>query len=127
MDKYNWVDIGSSFLPSEIIAAFLYAQLECLESIQQKRIKLWNLYYSLLEPLEQKGFIELPRIHADASNNAHMFYVVCKNETERNSLINYLKQHNINDVFHYLSLHASPFYKQLYRGDELKNSNHFSV
>jgi dTDP-4-amino-4,6-dideoxygalactose transaminase len=126
VDKYNWVDIGSSFLPSEIIAAFLYAQLECLESIQQKRIKLWNLYYSLLEPLEQKGFIELPCIHADASNNAHMFYLVCKSGTERNSLIEYLKQQNINAVFHYLSLHASPFYKQLYNGEELKNSNHFS-
>jgi dTDP-4-amino-4,6-dideoxygalactose transaminase len=126
VDKYNWVDVGSSFLPSEIIAAFLYAQLECLEPIQQKRIKLWNLYYTLLEPLQQKGWIKLPFIHKDASNNAHVFYLVCKTASERNELISYLKQHNVNAVFHYLSLHASPFYKQLYSGAELKNSNHFS-
>ena len=80
----------------------------------------------MLEPLKQKGFIGLPLIHAEASNNAHMFYLICKNASDRISLIKYLKQHNINAVFHYLSLHASPFYKQLYSGNELKNSNHFS-
>src|SRR5204862_5323805 len=89
-------------------------------------LEFCDLYYSLLEALEQKGCIVLPRIHADASNNAHMLYLVCRNGAERNSLIKDLRQHNINAVFHYLSLHASPFYKQLYSGEELKNSNHFS-
>lgn len=126
VDKYNWVDVGSSFLPSEIIAAFLFAQLECLELIQQKRIKLWNLYYQLLEPLTKKGFIELPFIPAYASNNAHMFYIVCKSELERNSLIQYLKENNINAVFHYLSLHHSPFYKKQYSGKELNNADRFT-
>lgn len=126
VDKYNWVDVGSSFLPSEIIAAFLFAQLECLEVIQQKRIKLWNLYYQLLEPLMKKEFLELPFIPAYASNNAHMFYIVSKSESERNGLIQYLKQHNINAVFHYLSLHNSPFYKRQYHGNELHNTDRFS-
>jgi dTDP-4-amino-4,6-dideoxygalactose transaminase len=111
VDKYGWVDIGSSFLPSDIIAAFLYAQLENLEAIQFKRKEIWEHYYSLLKPLEQKG-IQLPFIPTYASNNAHMFYLICRSELERASLIEYLKTRGIHTVFHYLSLNKSAYYKK---------------
>lgn len=109
VDKYGWVDIGSSFLPSDMIAAFLFAQLESLEVIQQKRLQLWNKYQELLRPLEQKGYIKLPEIPDYATNNAHMFYVVCRSLEERSGLITHLKSNDILAVFHYLSLHKSPY------------------
>jgi dTDP-4-amino-4,6-dideoxygalactose transaminase len=126
IDKYGWVDIGSSFLPSDIIAAFLYAQLENIEDIQQKRKNIWDRYYNGLKMLEQKEFIKLPFIPDFASNNAHMFYLVCKSQDERAELIEFLKKHNIHAVFHYLSLHKSPFYSSQYKGKELLNANNFS-
>ena len=116
VDKYGWVDIGSSFLPSDIIAAFLFAQLEHLEQIQKKRKEIWKQYYETLKPLEDKGFFKLPQIPEYASNNGHMFFLVCRNEKERNELISYLKQNGVYAVFHYLSLHKSPFY--LYKHDD---------
>jgi len=126
VDKYNWVDIGSSFLPSDIIAAFLYAQLENLEPIQQKRKLLWDRYYKLLKPLADKGLLKLPYIADYATNNAHMFYIVCHNGNDRQNLIEYLKQNDINAVFHYLSLHKSPFYETKYKGKELPNADMYS-
>ncbi|MBW7846032.1 MAG: dTDP-4-amino-4,6-dideoxygalactose transaminase [Bacteroidia bacterium] len=126
VDKYGWVDIGSSFLPSDIIAAFLYAQLEHLEEIQQKRLTIWNTYYNLLSPLAQKGYIKLPLITTGATNNAHMFYIVCKNLEERTALITHLKEKNINAVFHYLSLHKSPFYEHKHDGRELPMTDFYS-
>src|SRR5690606_32597715 len=87
IDKYGWVDVGSSFLPSEIVAAFLYAQLEHLDEIQNKRIQLWNLYYALLEPLAQKGIIQVPQVPQYASNNAHIFYIIFPNDKERDACI----------------------------------------
>jgi dTDP-4-amino-4,6-dideoxygalactose transaminase len=126
IDKYGWVDIGSSFLPSDIIAAFLYAQLECIDSIQEKRKAIWNRYHTQLAPLEKQGKIQLPRIPSYAANNAHMYYIVCKNLEERIRLIEHLKKHTIAAVFHYLSLHKSPFYKDKYKGPELIHSDHFS-
>lgn len=126
VDKYGWVDIGSSFLPSELIAAFLYAQLEHLEDIQNKRKSIWNRYYQNLKPLADKGYFELPYIPNYATNNAHMFYLVCRNLDERTYLIEYLKKNSIQAVFHYLSLHSSPFYKDKHDGRSLPNSDKFS-
>jgi dTDP-4-amino-4,6-dideoxygalactose transaminase len=110
VDKYNWVDIGSSFLPSDIIAAFLYAQLENIELIQNKRKLLWKTYFDELSAISDR--IQLPSIPDFATNNAHMFYIVCKDENQRNALILHLKNENVHSVFHYLSLHKSPFYAE---------------
>lgn len=107
VDKYNWVDIGSSFLPSEIIAAFLWAQLEEIDEIQQKRLKIWDLYYASINAHLN---ITLPTIPDYATNNGHIFYLVCKEGELRDEIIARLKKHNILAVFHYLSLHKSPFY-----------------
>lgn len=124
VDKYGWVDVGSSFLPSEIIAAFLYAQLENLEHIQQKRLRLWHLYHDELVNLS--GRISLPFIPAYATNNAHMFYIRCSSLDERMALINHLKQHSITAVFHYQSLHRSPYYESRHDGRELPVSDQLS-
>jgi dTDP-4-amino-4,6-dideoxygalactose transaminase len=110
VDKYGWVDIGSSFLPSEIIAAFLYAQLEHLEIIQRKRIETWNQYYKELQNLQDENKIRLPVIPPHGVNNGHMFYIICQCLSERSSLIKFLKEKDILSVFHYQSLHRSPFY-----------------
>lgn len=126
VDKYGWVDIGSSFLPSEIVAAFLYAQLEHLEDIQNKRLHIWKRYYEQLQPLASKGYFELPYIPQYATNNAHMFYLVCHSLEERTKLIQHLKNKGIQAVFHYLSLHTSPFYKDKHDGRALPNSDKFS-
>jgi dTDP-4-amino-4,6-dideoxygalactose transaminase len=125
-DKYNWVDIGSSFLPSEIISAFLFAQLEKIDVIQQKRIALWNEYYRMLEPLAKKKLIELPDVPSYATNNGHIFYILCKDETERSKLITFLKKNEVLSVFHYLPLHSSPFYSEKHNGKELENTKAFS-
>ena len=126
VDKYGWVDIGSSFLPSEITAAFLYAQLEQLEPIQQRRTALWNRYQEALQPFAQEGNIILPALPDYATNNAHMFYIICKNLEERSALIATLKKENILSVFHYLSLHASPYYQEKHDGRNLRNSDFYS-
>lgn len=110
VNKYGWVDMGSSFLPSEINAAFLYAQLENLDDIQSKRRKLWEQYFVGLQQLAGKGLIRLPQIPGYATNNAHMFYIVCRNLEERSGLIKFLKEHEILAPFHYLSLHKSDYY-----------------
>lgn len=126
IDKYGWIDMGSSFLPSDIIAAFLYAQLENIDSIQEKRKKLWNNYFEGFKDLEQQGKLHLPCIPSYSSNNAHMFYFTCKNLEERTSLINYLKENAIGAVFHYLSLHKSPFYADKHDNRELINADYFT-
>lgn len=126
VDKYGWMDIGSSFLPSDIIAAFLYAQLENLDNIQNQRKQIWNQYYELLSPLQEKGFLELPQIPHTAQNNAHMFYIILKDESTRTQLLQHLKNNGIQAVFHYLSLHKSEFYKDKYQGAELVNCDKFS-
>lgn len=125
VNKYGWVDMGSSFLPAEINAAFLWAQLEKLDEIQNKRKVLWNTYYKFLKPLSEKGFISLPDIPEYASNNAHMFYLVCRNLEERTAFIKYLKEHDIQAVFHYLSLHSSDFYKNKHDGRELPECDRY--
>ena len=125
VNKYGWVDMGSSFLPAEINAAFLWAQLENLDEIQEKRKQLWNKYYELLKPLAEKGYFQMPDIPDYASNNAHMFYLVCRNLDERSKLIKYLKEHDIQAVFHYLSLHSSEFYKNKHDGRELPECDRY--
>ncbi len=129
VDKYSWVDTGSSFLPSEIISAFLWAQIENMKDIQDKRIKIWNCYYeglSSFEPVSIKK-PKLPLIPAYATNNAHMFYLVCDNVDDRTKFIQHLKDKGILSVFHYLSLHKSSYYeKYSTRKSELPNSDMFS-
>ena len=124
IDKYGWVDIGSSFLPSDINAAFLYAQLENIDDIQTKRKLLWDHYYAGLSNFNNDLF-QLPFIPNYATGNAHMFYLVCKNSQVRTELIDYLNLNHIQAVFHYLSLHKSKFYSDKYYGQELANSDHY--
>jgi dTDP-4-amino-4,6-dideoxygalactose transaminase len=126
VDKYGWVDIGSSFLPSDIIAAFLFAQIENLENIQCKRKEIWSCYYEGLKELENKKFIKLPVVPDYATNNAHMFHIQCLNLEDRTDLISHLKKSNINAVFHYLSLHKSPYYINKHDQRELPNSDLYS-
>ena len=129
VDKYSWVDTGSSFLPSEIISAFLWAQIENMRDIQDKRIKIWNRYY---EGLSSFGPVsikkpKLPLVPEYATNNAHMFYLVCDNVDDRTRFIQHLKNKGILSVFHYLSLHKSSYYeKYSTRKSELPNSDMFS-
>jgi dTDP-4-amino-4,6-dideoxygalactose transaminase len=125
INKYGWVDVGSSFLPSEVIAAFLYAQLEHLSQIQEKRVTLWNTYYQGLQPLAEQGRIQLPVLPDYATNNGHLFYILCKSLTERQALIAWLKEHQIHAVFHYLSLHESPFYHDKHDGRKLPNTERY--
>lgn len=107
IDKYTWVDLGSSFLPSELNAAYLYAQLEEADKINNNRLEIWNTYYRELKKLEEKGLIELPYIPDHCEHNAHMFYIKCKDLKGRTELISYLKENNIMAVFHYIPLHTS--------------------
>ena len=122
INKYGWVDTGSSFLPSEIISAFLWAQLENIEKIQQKRLEIWNRYHVAFESNEN---IILPFIPDYATNNAHMFFIVCKNLSVRTQLIAKLKENDILAVFHYLSLHKSEYYTPNHDGREIPNSDKF--
>ncbi|MCF2642427.1 dTDP-4-amino-4,6-dideoxygalactose transaminase [Roseburia hominis] len=107
IDKYSWVDEGSSYLPSELNAAYLLPQLEIADEINNKRLHLWNLYYEELKDLEKSERIELPFIPKECQHNAHMFYIKTKDLEERTKLINYLDEHGVNAVFHYVPLHTS--------------------
>jgi dTDP-4-amino-4,6-dideoxygalactose transaminase len=126
IDKYEWMDLGSSFLPSEITAAFLFAQLENLDDIQIRREELWKMYYEKLIPLERAGKIRLPVIPSFASNNAHLFYILCKDAAERSALIDFLKEKEILAVFHYLSLHSSHYFVKKHDGRDLPFSDYYS-
>lgn len=126
VNKYGWVDTGSSFLPSEVIAAFLWAQIENLEKIQHKRLEHWNQYESHLLHWAKRNSIKLPDLPDYATNNAHLFYLVCNSIEQRSQIIAFLKQHQIQAVFHYLSLHSSPYYFDKHDGRALNNSDNFS-
>jgi dTDP-4-amino-4,6-dideoxygalactose transaminase len=126
IDKYGWVDTGSSFLPSEIIAAFLFAQLENLDSIQSRRKEIWNSYDQLLRPCLSQKQVGLPVIPDGNSHNAHMYYLVCRSAREQDLLIETLKQNQILAVFHYQSLHKSPFYTGQHDGRSLPESDRYS-
>ncbi len=108
VDKYTWVSEGSSYLPSDMNAAYLYAQLENEEKIYNDRMNSWHLYYDGLRELAQKGQIELPTVPENCIHNAHMFYIKAKNLEERTKLLSYLKANDINAVFHYIPLHSAP-------------------
>jgi dTDP-4-amino-4,6-dideoxygalactose transaminase len=126
VNKYGWVDVGSSFLPSEVIAAFLWAQLENLQQIQSRRRKLWSMYYKGLKDSAGTKTFLLPTVPEYATNNAHMFYLVLPSVEKRGLLIRYLKEKGISAVFHYLSLHKSPFYLERHDGRVLVNCDKFS-
>jgi dTDP-4-amino-4,6-dideoxygalactose transaminase len=126
INKYGWVDTGSSFLPSEIVAAFLYAQLENLTEIQNRRKKIWQIYYDELVSVAEKGHIKLAELPSYASNNGHMFYIICNDGNIQQLLLKYLKDRGILAVFHYLSLHNSEFYKDKHDDRNLINSDHYT-
>lgn len=126
VNKYGWVDMGSSFLPAEINAAFLWAQLENLDEIQSKRKQLWNRYYELLKPLADKGYFALPDMPEYASNNAHMFYLTFLSLETRTAFIKHLKDNDIMAVFHYLSLHSSAYYADKHDGRTLPECDRYA-
>lgn len=113
VDEYTWVDVGSSYVPSDLLAAFLYGQLEHLNEINQRREFIYNSYYNALKPLADDGLIELPVIPAHCESNYLMFYILLKDVQQRTDLIIHLKQQNIHAVFHYVPLHSSPMSEQL--------------
>ena len=108
IDKYTWVSAGSSYLPSELNAAYLYGQLENAQLIFDSRMNAWNMYAECLKDLADAGYIELPTIPKECEHNAHMFYIKCKDLAERTKLIDFLKEKGVNSVFHYIPLHSSP-------------------
>lgn len=126
VNKYGWVDMGSSFLPSEVNAAFLWAQLENIEDIQAKRKQLWLRYYETLKPLAEKGYFSLPDLPSYATLNAHMFYLVFPSLETRTEFIAYLKQNGVLAVFHYLSLHSSDYYRDKHDGRVLPQCDRFA-
>lgn len=108
IDKYTWVNYGSSYLPSDMNAAYLWAQLELAEEINEKRRSIWNRYWELLQPLKEQGCIELPTVPEGCVHNAHMFYIKAKDLEERTGLIDFLRENEIWPVFHYIPLHTAP-------------------
>ena len=108
IDKYTWVDVGSSYLQSELNCAYLYAQIEAPSIINNNRLQSWNAYYELLKPLADRGCIDLPFVPQECTHNAHMFYIKAKDLEQRTRLISYLKENGIGAVFHYVPLHSSP-------------------
>lgn len=127
VDKYTWQDIGSSYLPGEDVAAFLYAQLEKAVEITQKRLDIWNIYHEALEELEQKGDLRRPIIPAECQHNAHMYYVLLNSLDQRTELIRRFKKQDIHPVFHYIPLHSAPAGKQFTRTHgELKHTDNLS-
>lgn len=126
VNKYGWIDIGSSFLPSEIISAYLYAQLENMDIIQAKRRKIWEAYYDGLKECCHQSNVTLPFLPDYAVNNGHLFYLVCPTLQNRTSLIDYLRTKGIYAVFHYLSLHKSPYYQPKHDGRIMVNSDRYT-
>jgi dTDP-4-amino-4,6-dideoxygalactose transaminase len=124
--KYEWVDLGFSSTPSAISVAFLYPQLLDIDIVQEKRKKIWNRYLKNLSIASITDKVQLPIIPDYASNNAHIFYLVCKSENERNLLINHLKKNSIQAVFHYQSLHNSPYYLNKHNASELPQADRYS-
>ncbi|MBR5964597.1 MAG: dTDP-4-amino-4,6-dideoxygalactose transaminase [Treponema sp.] len=108
IDKYTWVDYGSSYLPSELNAAYLWAQFEVADKINDSRLSVWNRYYEAFKPLADAGKIEIPTVPADCIHNAHMFYIKCRDLEERTAFISYMKEHGVGCVFHYIPLHSAP-------------------
>lgn len=128
VDKYTWQDIGSSYLPGEDVAAFLYAQLEEAKKITQIRLNIWNIYHEALAELEQKGDLKRPVIPAECEHNAHMYYILLNSLKQRTELIARFKKQNIHPVFHYIPLHSAPAAKKYARiSGEMKNTDDLSA
>ena len=108
VDKYTWVDFGDSYLPSELNAAYLWAQLEKADTINDDRLNSWNHYYTALKDLHKKQLVELPSVPENCVHNAHMFYIKCKDLNERTRFISFMKAHDVQTVFHYIPLHSAP-------------------
>lgn len=123
--KYNWVDYGSSYLPSDLNAAYLWAQLQEADSINEDRLKTWKKYNNALKKFEEKGIISLPKIPNECEHNAHMYYLKCKNLEERTRFIDFMKQNNINCAFHYIPLHSAPAGVKfgIFSGDDIYTTN----
>ena len=126
VDKYGWMDIGSSFLPSDIIAAFLFAQLENLDRIQEKRKQIWNLFYLKLVDTKNRGHFKFLEINETQTNNGHLFALIMNSIDDRTALIDFMRKEDVMPVFHYLSLHKSPYYQDKYEGGELENCDKFA-
>jgi len=124
IDKYGWVDVGSSFLPSDITAAYLYAQLECIDDLLGRRRMLWSRYNEILEAANTD--FDLPEIPSYASHNGHIYYITCKSLEQRTHVLNRLKENGIHAVFHYLALHDSPYYQNKHDGRTLPNCDFFT-
>ncbi len=125
VQKYEWVDVGSSFLPSDIIAAFLYAQLEKVDEINAGRLRAWHYYHQRLTPLEQAGHLRLPHPPAYARHNGHLFYILLADGPTRDRLIDHLYRHGVRAVFHYLPLHKSPLARRMGYRDELPHAERY--
>jgi dTDP-4-amino-4,6-dideoxygalactose transaminase len=125
--RYEWYDLGSSYAAADIVAAFLYAQLEALQAIQAKRLRLWNLYFELLKEAALRYGFRLPAVPAACRHNGHIFYIVCNSQAERDALMQYLSVRGINTAFHYLSLHTSPYFSNKHDGRVLPNADRFSA
>jgi dTDP-4-amino-4,6-dideoxygalactose transaminase len=126
VNKYGWVDTGSSFLPSELTAAYLWAQLENLDIIQLKRKRIWNQYYDGFQKLFSDYGVQIPHIPTYAEQNGHLFYIVCNTIDERSALIKHLKSAEIDAVFHYLSLHSSSYYQSKHDGRDLVECDRYA-
>lgn len=126
IDKYGWVDVGSSFLPSDLAAAYLLGQLDRLDDIQEKRKTIFASYQKFLSPLQESGDLQLPFIPDYATHNGHLFYIVTREPAQRNQLIQYLNKKGIQAVFHYLPLHQSPYYKAKYTGLPLPEAERYA-
>lgn len=126
VDKYEWVDLGASYSPSEIIAAFLYAQLAHIEDIQKTRKAIWERYCSNLLPLAKKQLIQIIERPEYATENGHLFYVLAKNKNQRDELLDHLNNNMVHAVFHYLPLHGSPYYSAFHDGRKLPNADGFA-
>ena len=122
VDKYTWVDVGSSYLPSELIAAFLWPQLEDLKPITARRMQIWEKYHQALKPLRDAGRIQGPTIPADCQHNAHMYYILAASHAEQDQILTYMKSKDVMAVFHYIPLHSAPAGRRFGRthGGELK-------
>jgi dTDP-4-amino-4,6-dideoxygalactose transaminase len=127
IDKYGWVDIGSSYLPSDALAAFLHTQLAILDRIQDKRKQAWRRYHEFLQPLEEAGYLKRPVIPGYATVNGNMYFVETTGSGERDRVIAHLRKQGISAVFHYPPLHSSPYFKPLHDGRDLPNTDHFSA
>jgi dTDP-4-amino-4,6-dideoxygalactose transaminase len=126
VDKYNWVDVGSSFLPSEINAAYLFAQLQEIDAIQARRKAIWETYFNGLQDLFDRGDLASPIVPPYATRNGHLFHIVCASLDERDRLMAHLRASGVNAVFHYQSLHTSPFYAAKHDGRALPMSDRYS-